>query len=37
MVIDCQNVLTVNNCIRMQLLTIEMFQRSITLRIRDGF
>ena len=34
-VIDCQNILTVNNSIRMWLLTIETFQQSITMHLRQ--
>ena len=37
MVIDHQNVLMVNNGIHVQLLTIKMFQWSITECIQDGY
>ena len=37
MVIDRRNVLMVNNHIRMQLLTIETFQGSITICVREGY
>ena len=37
MVIDHRNISMVNNHIRIQLLTIEMFQQSITVCVQDGY
>ena len=36
-VIDCRNILMVNNCIQMWLLTVKTFQQSITTPVQDGY